>query len=88
MRRSGARSWTGPGGPKMTPIELLRETLAALKDAGVQRAQVKLPDVELSVEFPIELPAPVVEGSAPTPGGWKIPHSLDNPFDLNPGGGQ
>lgn len=72
----------------MTAIELLREALAALKDAGAQRAQVKTPELELSVEFPIELPAQVTEGDTPTPGGWKIPHSLDNPFDLNPTGNQ
>lgn len=61
--------------------ELLREALAALKEAGVQRAALKLADLELSVEFPIELPVLPPAGDAPRPGGWKGPQAIDMPFE-------
>lgn len=70
----------------MISTDLLREALAVLKDAGVQRAQVKLPDLELSVEFTIELPPPVL-GTAPLPGEWKTLR-LDEPTELDPQGGR
>lgn len=62
----------------------LREALAALKDAKVLRAQLKTQNLELSVEFQVDLPVVPEMGSAPTPGGWKSPVSLDDPFLLDP----
>lgn len=67
----------------METIDLLRAALAALKDAGVARGQVKLPDgLELSIEFAPELPPLEPQGEMPTPGGWKTPLTLDEPFRI------
>ena len=61
----------------------LREALAALKEAGVQRAALKMEGLELSVEFQLEFPD-VPVGDPPTPGGWKAPPRLDDPFEPEP----
>lgn len=65
-------------------VEVLRAALAALREAGVQRAQLKLDVLELSVEFPVVLPDMPMVGAEPTPGGWKTPISLDDPFLIDP----
>lgn len=61
----------------------LREALAALKEAGVQRAALKMEGLELSVEFQLVLPD-IPVGDVPVPGGWKAPARLDDPFDPEP----
>lgn len=65
-------------------VELLRATLAALKEAGVLRAQIRMPeDLSVNVEFPVDLSgleAVVAAGAPPVPGGWKGPSDLDAPF--------
>lgn len=68
-------------------VELLRTALAALKDAGVLRAQVTFPDeMTLSVEFPVDMSAlmEVPAGLPPSPGAWKGPSALDQPFEDEP----
>lgn len=72
----------------MNETELLRATLAALKEAGVLRASVKHEGLELAVEFAPELPVVPEMGQAPKPGGWKTLEALDQPFDLSPDGNQ
>lgn len=68
-------------------VDLLRAALAALKDAGVLRAQVTFPDeMTLNVEFPVDMSAlaAVPAGTAPVPGAWKGPMDLDLPFEDEP----
>lgn len=62
-------------------VEILRAALAALKDAGVGRAQLELGDLKLNVEFVVSLPLEAVTpGAPPAPGGWKGPSDLDAGF--------
>lgn len=64
-------------------VEILRATLAALKESGALRAQVELSGVKVNVEFPMDLEdlrAAAEVGAPPAPGGWKGPSDLDSPF--------
>lgn len=64
-------------------VEILRATLAALKESGAIRAQVELAGVKVNVEFPMDLSdlkAMQDAGAAPVPGGWKGPTDLDASF--------
>lgn len=68
-------------------VDLLRAALAALKDAGVLRAQVTFPDeMTLNVEFPVDMTGllEVPAGRPPVPGEWKGPRDLDLPFEDEP----
>lgn len=63
----------------------LVEALKALKDAGVMSGALKTEGLELSVQFWAEIPkADPAPGDAPSPGGWKTPQNLDEPFEDDP----
>lgn len=69
----------------MSP-DVLKSYLEVLKASGLQHAQLKLPDFELAVVFPLELVQ--TNDVAPAPGGWKDavvssgPTKLDRHYEI------